>query len=77
MKASLIHRVGLIGAVYDPTTEMWNLRPTNIATGLRLSATEELGAICRYGGHPGFDAAKALTNLLRLIKAAARFGVAV
>jgi hypothetical protein len=64
--------VAPIGGVYDPATGIWNLRPTNIAPGLRLSATEELGAICKYGGHPGFDAAKAITNLLRLIKSAGR-----
>ena len=73
IKAALIQRVTRLGATYDDTTRVWNLVPTRISMGLRLSATEELGAICRYGGHPGFDAAKAITNVLRLIKAAPRF----
>jgi hypothetical protein len=71
MKAALILRVTAIGGVYDPATMMWNLRPLNIGA-LLLPSTEDLGAICRFGGTPTFDAAKALTNLLRLIKTAGR-----
>lgn len=71
LRADLIQEVTRVGGAV--AGNVWNLTPTNINGGLRLSATEELGAICRYGGTPTFDAAKAVTNLLRLIKAARRF----
>ncbi len=72
LRGSLIHEVTGVGGAFAPATNTWNLTGTNINFGLRLSATEECGAICKYGNTAGFDAAKAVTNLLRLIKAAER-----
>ncbi|MCP4425500.1 MAG: hypothetical protein GY803_13485 [Chloroflexi bacterium] len=51
---------------------VYNLAPLGLSFGLKLAATEELSAIRTHAPTPGFDAAKALTNLLRLIKAAER-----
>lgn len=72
LRAALIEQVTLAGGIFDPATDLWDLRTADIAPVLRLPATEECSAICRFGGTPTFDSAKALTNLLRLVKAAER-----
>jgi hypothetical protein len=63
--------VGL-GAVWGGAT--YNLAALNLTPGVRMAATEELSAIRTHAPTAGYDAAKALTNMLRLIKAAERPG---
>lgn len=58
------------GAVWNHP--VYNLTALNLSPGTRMVATEELTAIRTWAPAPGFDAAKALTNMLRIIKAAER-----
>lgn len=48
---------------------VWDLSQLALTMPLSAVAPEELSAITTHGPTPGFDAGKALTNLLRLIKA--------
>lgn len=57
-----------LGAVW--THPVYNLTPLNLPFGVKLVATEELSAIKTHSPSPNFDAAKALTNMLRMIKIA-------
>jgi hypothetical protein len=51
---------------------VYDLVQLNLSPGIQLVATEELTAIRTWSPTPRFDAAKALTNMLRIIKAAER-----
>ncbi len=53
------------------TGNVYNLLPLGLVK-LKMVAAEELSAIRTHAATPGFDAGKALTNMLRLIKAAER-----
>ena len=50
----------------------WNLAGIKLTPPLSMVAPEECNAISTHGPTPMFDAAKALTNILRLIKAGER-----
>ena len=58
------------GAVWN--VNVYNLNGLAMSFGIKLVAREELSAIRTHAPTIGFDAAKALTNMLRLIKAAER-----
>ncbi|HEU0013095.1 MAG TPA: hypothetical protein VFQ45_05400 [Longimicrobium sp.] len=57
-----------LGATW--TAPVYNLTPLNLTPGVKLPATEELSAIRTHSGSAAFDPAKALTNMLRIIKVA-------
>lgn len=50
----------------------YNLVPLHLTPVVRLTATEELSAIRTHAPSPNYDPAKALTNMLRIIKVAER-----
>ena len=58
---------GVDGVWNDP---LWNLAPLGLTGPLAMVAGEECNAISHYGPTPGFDAVKALTNMLRMINVA-------
>ena len=64
--AALDQALTALGAVWQNPT--YNLAGLGLSPGIRLVATEELSAIRTYAPTAGYDAAKALTNMLRLIK---------
>lgn len=68
LDAALVH----LGAVWGGTT--YNLAALGLTPGVRMAATEELSAIRTHAPTAGYDPAKALTNMLRLIKVAERPG---
>lgn len=57
-----------LGGVWN--APVWNLGALGLTTPLPVVAVEECSAITTHGPTVGFDAAKALTNILRMIKAA-------
>lgn len=58
------------GAVWNAV--VYDLTALGLSPGIKRVATEELSAIRTWAPNAGFDAGKALTNLLRIIKAAER-----
>jgi hypothetical protein len=67
---ALDQAITALGAIWNAPT--YNLAPLGLPMGVQLAATEELSAIRTHAPTPGYDAAKALTNMLRLIKVAER-----
>lgn len=59
-----------LGAVWNGT--FYAVNGMGLPIALRQPATEELSAIRTHAPTVGYDPAKALTNMLRLIKAAER-----
>ena len=57
-----------VGGTYDDETGRWDLGAVDLTGPLKRVATEEVNAISKHGPTSGFDAAKALTNILRMIK---------
>lgn len=68
--ASLNTSLTASGATWNGV--VYNLTALGLSMGIKLVATEELSAIRTHANTPGFDSAKALTNMLRIIKAAER-----
>ncbi len=66
----LDHRLTQAGAVWSPP--VYNLAGLGLTMGVKMVATEELAAIRTHAGTPGFDGAKAVTNMLRIVKAIER-----
>jgi hypothetical protein len=58
------------GAIWNAV--VYNLIALGLTPGITRVATEELSAIRTWAPNARFDAGKALTNLLRIIKAAER-----
>ena len=50
---------------------VWNLKGYELTGTLGMVATEECSAITNFGPTDKFDAAKGLTNILRMIKSSA------
>lgn len=56
-----------LGGVWNPP--VWNLAALGLTPPLSMVAVEECSAISKYARTNAFDAVKALTNILRMIKA--------
>lgn len=68
--AALHQALIVLGAVWQ--NPVYNLGGLGLSPGVRRAATEELSAIRTHAPTAGYDAAKALTNMLRLIKSIER-----
>lgn len=55
------------------TGNIYDLKPMGLSKDIEGISTEELNAISKYASRQDFDATKALTNILRIIRKAERW----